>query len=337
MAKTSFALLQPFVELNEYSYYESGCVCKSGSDEDIKNSIKKINEDVEKARIAQMIPGLVAGISIKGKTVWTEAFGQTDIENNVKTRTDSVWRMASISKSLTSALVGELIEKGLIDLQKSIHHYLSAQIFPVKQWNGKNVTITVEQVMSHTAGLRNVKLPDDAEKIHNFKNVTQTLDQFKDDPLIFEPGTDFKYSNYDFQIIGAIIESVLNETYENAINKMFNELGMSSTFAERHEMIIPHRVHYYMRSDSPYIQYYPNLIKSEKVEILNALIIDDLVSLEADWPAGGLVSTVPDLLKFGNYMLNSYKGVNDSKTGIKVKNLIKQKISFQLKIIVESY
>jgi CubicO group peptidase (beta-lactamase class C family) len=228
--------------------------------------------------------------------------------------------MASISKALTSALMARLIEKGLIDLEKSIHHYLSPKIFPIKQWKGKNVTITVKQVMSHTAGLRVTKLPDDSEKIYYFKNVTETVGQFKDEPLIFEPGTKFEYSNYGFQIIGAIIESVLNETYENAMNKMFKELGMSSTFAERHEMIIPHRVRYYMKSDSFFIKYFQNTTNTKKVELLNALLYDDLVSLEAGWPSGGLVSTVPDLLKFGNYLLNSYKGFNDSKSGTTMKS-----------------
>jgi CubicO group peptidase (beta-lactamase class C family) len=125
IAKTSIALMQPSVELNEYSYYESRCICNSGSDEGIMNSIIKTREDIEKAKIEQMVPGLVAGISIKGKTDFTEAFGQTDIENDIKTRTDSVWRMASISKALTFILMAKLIEKGLIDLEKSIHHYLS--------------------------------------------------------------------------------------------------------------------------------------------------------------------------------------------------------------------
>jgi CubicO group peptidase (beta-lactamase class C family) len=210
-------------------------------------------------------------------------------------------------------MIGRLIEKGLIDLEKSIHHYLSPKIFPIKQWNNKNVTITVKQVMSHTACLRFTKIFEDFKKIYNFKNVTQTLEQFKDDPLICEPGTSFNYSNYGFQIIGAIIESVLNETYENAMNKMFKELGMNSTFAERHEMIIHRRARYYLLSNSPI---HENLNNVTKVEALNAPIIDDLVSLEAQWPSGGLVSTVPDLLKFGNHMLKSYKGVVDAKIGI---------------------
>jgi serine beta-lactamase-like protein LACTB len=296
----------------ENSYFQNQCVCKSDSEEDIKNAIKKTEDDIEKYRIADMIPGVVAGISIKGKDVWTQAFGETDIENNVKTRIDSVWRIASISKSLTTALIAKLIEKGLIDLEKSIHEYLSPKIFPIKQWNNKNVTITVKQIMSHTAGLRVSKFPEDFQKIFWLKNVTQTVERFKDEPLLSEPGTNFNYSNYGFQITGAIIESVMNETYENAINKMFKELGMSSTFAERREMIIPHRTRYYLKNNSPINENWKNVTK---VELVNAPIIDDLESLGAQWPSGGLVSTVPDLLKFGNYMLNSYKGVIDTKLG----------------------
>jgi serine beta-lactamase-like protein LACTB len=310
LLKLSFALLQPLVE---NSYFQNGCVCNSGNDEDMKNAIKKTIDHIEKVRIAEMIPGVVGGISIKGKDVMTEAFGQTDIENDVKTHKDSVWRIGSISKSITSLMIGRLIEKGLIDFEKSIHHYLSPKIFPIKRWNNKNVTITVKQVISHTAGLRVTKISEYFKKIYNFKNVTQTLEQFKDDPLISEPGTNFNYSNYGFQIIGAIIESVLNETYENAMNKMFKELGMNSTFAERHDMIIHRRARYYLLNNSPI---YENLNNITKVKVLNAPIIDDLVSLEAQWPSGGLVSTVPDLLKFGNHMLNSYKGVVDEKISI---------------------
>jgi len=308
LVKTSSSISLPPLEFSGNTYFQNECVCKSGSEEDIKSAIKKTNDDIEKIRIEGMTPGVVAGISIKGKDSWIEAFGQTDIENNVKTHKDSVWRMGSISKSLTSSLVGKLIENGLIDLDQSIHHYLSPNIFPIKQWNGKNVTITVKQVMSHTAGLRVTKFPDDLTKIYNFKNVTQTLSQFKDEPLIHEPGNGFNYSNDGFQVIGAIIESVTNETYENAINKRFKEIGLSSTFAERHDMIIPHRARYYMKNNSA---------NNTKVEIVNAMILDDLVSFEAQWPAGGIVSTVPDLLKFGNFMLNSYKGVVDEKSGIK--------------------
>jgi CubicO group peptidase (beta-lactamase class C family) len=311
LVKLSLALLQPSIE---NTYFQNECVCNSGSNEDINKAIQKSIDFIEKARNDELVPGVIAGISIKGKNVMTEAFGQTDIENDVKTHKDSVWRLGSISKSLTTLMIGRLIEKGLIHMEKSIHDYLSPKIFPIKQWNNKNVTITLKQVMSHTAGLKVTKIRDDFKNIYNLKNVTQNVELFKDEPLIFEPGTNFKYSNYGFQIIGAIIESVLNETYENAVNKMFKELGMSSTFAERHEMIIPRRARYYLKS-SFYPNYVENWKNSTKVEILNAPIVDDLVSLEAYWPSGGLLSTLPDILKFGNYMLKSYKGVIEENSG----------------------
>ena len=99
---------------------------------------------------------------------------------------------------------------------------------------------------------------------------------------------------------------------------MFKELGMSSTFAERREMIIPHRTRYYLKNDSPISENWKNVTK---VELMNAPIVDDLLSVEAQWPSGGLVSTVPDLLKFGNYILNSYKGIIDKKSGIVLKHI----------------
>ncbi len=210
LIKLSFALLQPSIE---NTYFQNECVCNSGSDEDIKKAIQKSIDFIEKARSEELIPGVVAGISIKGKDIMTEAFGQTDIENDVKTYKVSVWRLGSISKSLTTLMIGRLIEKGIIGLEKSIYDYLSPKIFAIKQWNNKNVTITVKKVMSHTAGLRVTKIRDDFKNIYNLKNVIQNEELFKDESLIFELGIKFKYSNYGFQIIGAIIESVLNETY----------------------------------------------------------------------------------------------------------------------------
>ena len=256
------------------------------------------------SRKVDMIPGIVAGVNINGTTVWSQGFGLIDVENDVKTRVDSVWRLASISKALTSALIGRLIDEKLLDLNKSIHEYLKPSVFPIKQWNNTNVTITLGQVMSHTAGLHITEFPQDFLRNLIFNNVTETIELFKDEPLIFAPGSNWNYSNYGFQVVGAIIESVLNETYESAINKMFKKLEMNSTFCERREQIIRHRARYYMLDTS----------QKEMPKLHNNPIFTELVSFEGWWPAGGIISTVPDLLKFGAHMNKWSKGVNDSKT-----------------------
>ena len=267
-------------------------------------AIKKSVVFFENTLKNHLIPGIVAGVSINGSQVWAQPFGLTDIENNVKTRVDSVWRLASISKSLTSALIGKLIDEGRVGLDKSIDEYLSPNVFPVKKWNGKNVTITVGQVMSHTAGLHVMDEPGDLFIRLSYENVTDTLAPFKDMPLIHAPGAAFNYSNYGFQVIGAIIESVLNKTYESVVNKMFEDLEMNSTFCERRERIIPHRSRYYQtvqNSDGKWV-------------LANCPLFDDLVSLESYWPAGGIVTILPDLLRFGSHINKWSKGLNTTKT-----------------------
>jgi hypothetical protein len=109
-------------------------------------------------------------------------------------------------------------------------------------------------------------------KTYNFENVTQTVEQFKDQPLLFEPRNDFAYSNYGFQIIGAIVESVLNETFEKAINDMLKEIEMNSTCAEKHDMIITQRVRYYSKDNEDLMNV---------TQVLNAPNFDDLVSIVA--------------------------------------------------------
>ena len=144
--------------------------------------------------------------------------------------------------------------------------------------------------------------PDDLMKEFIFTNVTDTLRLWKDEPLLHAPGSQFNYSNYGFQVVGAVIESVLNQTYESAINRMFKDLNMNSTVCERRESIIPNRSRYYM------------IDPSNNNTVINDPIYDDLVSLEAGWPAGGIVSTIPDILRFGSHMIKWSKGGNDSNT-----------------------
>ena len=162
--------------------------------------------------------------------------------------------------------------------------------------------------MSHMAGLRQTEMPQDFNRYYGFKNATQTLSQFKDVPLLSAPGTEMHYSNYGFQVLGAVIEAALNRTYESAINEMFRQMGMNSTFCEKQNVLIPHRVRYYMRSDSTYLDETEREHDPNKVKLLPAFIADDIWSANSWHTSAGIVSTADDLLTFGNYMLDSFKG-----------------------------
>jgi serine beta-lactamase-like protein LACTB len=281
-----------FKLVENFKYYES---LEFNNTEDVIEDARHV---IESWRAQTSVPGVVIGLSIKGKDIWTEGFGQIDIENDVKTDKDSVWRLASISKPLTAALVAKLIDSQVVDLDQSIYEYLPKDLFPEKTWNGIKVNITLREVLSHKAGFHLTKLPEDFEHIFEAQNVSQTLELLKNEKLLFNPGTEYSYSNYGYQVIGAIIESVLKNTYQNEMKKMFLELGMKTTFAEERETIIEHRPRYYASNSNG--------------KTVNVDIIDDLFSYEGWWPSGGMVSTVSDLLRFGNAMLSAYNGHNES-------------------------
>ena len=178
----------------------------------------------------------------------------------------------------------------------------------------------IGQVMSHTAGLYTMNGLDFdlviQKSIGVYNNVTEIATTFRDRPLDFLPGTQFNYSNYGYLLVGAVIESVLNQTYESAINQMFRELDMNSTVCERRELIIPNRARYYL------------LDENDPTKLVNDPIIpNELLSMEAMWSAGDIMSTVPDLLRFGSHMIKWSKGIQNSPKCNK-KNLKIQFCSF---------
>jgi serine beta-lactamase-like protein LACTB len=275
-----------YIDLNYQPYYK---------DPKMKSVIIKSRDSVEIVRNTLNIPCICVGISINGSNLWAEGVGYSDIENGVKCHKHTSMRLASISKPITSILVGLLIESGKLELDVNINEYLSIEQFPKKRYNNKEFNITLRQLMSHTAGIRESKY-EDFTTIHNFTNITQTLSLFANDDLIAEPGTKFHYSNPSWNLVGAIIESVLNETFDIAINSMLNQaLGMLSSSAEKQEIIVPYKAKYYQKNNLTH-------------ELENSDFIDDIsASIEKWWPSGGILSTVGDLLHFGNSVIKSYE------------------------------
>ncbi|XP_054158396.1 serine beta-lactamase-like protein LACTB, mitochondrial [Oppia nitens] len=217
------------------------------------------------------VPGSVVAFSLNGKTVWSEGLGLADIENTVPTHLDSPWRVCSISKSIASVLIGQLLERKVVDLDKPINNYLPLNLFPIHQYNGTNYTLTLRLLMSHLAGLHVTKHPDDFRQFFRATNVTQMIGLFNREPLLVKPGTEWLYSNYGSQVVGSVVEQVLNSSYAVEIEKLFVQLGMSSTRIERHEQLVKHRPKYYELS--PYGSTNP---------VQNGELIDEIVWQQTD-------------------------------------------------------
>lgn len=123
----------------------------------------------------------------------------------------------------------------------------------------------------------------------NFENVIQALDLFKDDPLIFKPGSTFLYSTHAYTLLSAVVERATNHRFLDHMMKMFRELGMLNTVPDENDPIIYNRSRFYHLN--------------KKGRVVNCPYVDNSYK----WAGGGFLSTVGDLLLFGNALLYSYQ------------------------------
>jgi len=157
----------------------------------------QIEAAVSKFMASTHVPGLSVAVVENGAYEWASGFGLADAENNAPASEYTLFRLASISKSLTATAAMQLEEQGKLDLDAPVQKYCPA--FPPKPW-----PITTRQVMGHLAGIRHYKGgPDDLE-IGNTKHfdspIQAGLDFFKNEALLSEPGKTFHYSTQGYTL-----------------------------------------------------------------------------------------------------------------------------------------
>ncbi|XP_037049028.1 serine beta-lactamase-like protein LACTB, mitochondrial [Bradysia coprophila] len=173
----------------------------------------------------KIIPGLVISVSVRGEQKWLEGFGVANIEHNIPMTGDAVMQIASITKSFTVGLASRLMQEGKLDFDLPIKEYfLFHQDVPDKKWNHKIANVTLRQLLQMTAGIPESPEDDEIGKCLRCANQTDRLILMQDKQLDFEPGTNFTYSNYGYELVGAVIESVLdaNKTFDGAMTEMID-------------------------------------------------------------------------------------------------------------------
>src|SRR5439155_3946530 len=132
-----------------------------------------------------------------------------DLELNVPIKTEMIFRLGSMTKQFTSVAILQLVEQGKISLQDSLQKF-------IKDFPYKGYKITIENLLTHTSGIKDytqLDLPDPFIRRKDFA-PKEIIDLFKNEPLEFQPGTKFKYSNSGYFLLGYIIESISNKKYQ---------------------------------------------------------------------------------------------------------------------------
>ena len=219
-------------------------------------------------------PGMSVAVGIDGAIVWAEGFGYADVENRVPVWEETKFRIGSVSKPLTAAAVGLLVQQGVLDLDAPVQQYVPGS--PEKRW-----PVTSRQVAGHLAGIRHYN-GDEFLSTVRYETVSQGLEIFQGDTLLFEPGERFSYSSYGWNLISAVIEGASGQEFLPYVQEnVFDAIGMTHTVADYSDSIIPHRTRFYERNRDG--------------SVVNAPYVDNSYK----WAGGGFLSTPSDLVRFG--------------------------------------
>jgi D-alanyl-D-alanine carboxypeptidase len=215
-----------------------------------KNYYKEIDSLIKTTNVRQF-NGVIL-IAEKGKIEYSKAYGFANFENKAILKIDDQFEIMSNSKQITAVLILREVEKGKIDLKLPIKNYLPELS---QTWAD---SVTVHQLLNHTHGISSIEKP-----------------------LLFKPGTDFKYGNLSNILLGKIIEFSSKRTYTEMANELFKSLKMKNTFAyskEKMQNVVSGHIN-----------------KENSFKVVNSTQID-----EESIPADGIITSAKDLTIWNN-------------------------------------
>lgn len=221
-------------------------------------------------------PGVSVLVAKDGKTIYQNGFGTANFELGVKAQSKNVYEIGSITKQFTAVAILMLEEQGKLNVNDEITKFI-----PDYPTQGK--TITIHHLLNHTSGIQSYTGMQSFMKLaRTDMTPTELIDKFKNEPMEFDPGTQFKYNNSGYILLGHIIEVVSGKSYEDFIQThIFDKLGMTNSYYGSMKRLIPNRASGYSETESGY---------------RNA----DYLSLTLPYAAGSIMSTTGDLLKWQN-------------------------------------
>lgn len=220
-------------------------------------------------------------IAKQGKVLFSRGYGFANAEHNIPNSPKTVFRLGSITKQFTAVAILQLQEQGKLNTQDPISKYLPE--YP----QGKKIKI--HHLLTHTAGIPSITGFPNLSEIQRHPSTPEgVIAYFANLPLEFEPGSDCKYSDSGYIVLGAIIETVSGVSYEKYIqDHFFLPLGMKATYFDHNQSMIPHRAAGYGMGT--------------KGEMVNAEFID----MSFPHGAGSLASTVEDLYRWDRALMEN--------------------------------
>jgi len=228
---------------------------------------------VARMKTAFGAPGLQLAVAVDGKIVWSRVCGLADVARSTATTRTTLFRIGSVSKTFTATALARLAQSGTVDLDVPVQTYVPT--FPEKRG-----TITLAHLASHQAGIRHYR-GGEALSTDRYESITDSLRIVAADPLLFRPGSDYSYSSYGFNLLGAALEGASGERFVEVLRReVFAPLGLEHT-----------------RLDVPGVRGRAALYEVRGDRSAEPA---PTVDLSDRYPSGGLVSTAEEVARLGS-------------------------------------
>lgn len=231
------------------------------------------------------LPGLAITVRKHGEVVFQKGYGYADIEANIKVDPKrTVFRIASVSKNIAATALAQMVKENGIDLDASLYDYVP--YFPKKEYD-----FTIRQLANHTAGIRGYKGMEYG--LNQPYSIKESLRIFKDDDLLFKPGTVYHYNSFDWVLISLAMQEASGVLFEDYVReKVLLPMGLLNTFGEPiesdkieiDEEVAGHMATFYSRRKSGFRKAMP-------------------VNNHYKLAGGGYLSTSEDIANFGQAYL----------------------------------
>ncbi len=190
----------------------------------------KIEAAVDRAMENGQIPGVAIGIVKDGELAYANGFGLADIAGDTPVSSQTLFQIASVSKTLVAVAILQLAEQGLVDLDAPVTEYLP--YFTLTEPESRDITI--RQLLTHTAGM-----PDVANWIAEVRNQELRTDEMaleeyirslNDESLQILPGESFMYSSIGYDVLGDVIAKASGQSFEEYMrDSVLIPLGMKNS------------------------------------------------------------------------------------------------------------
>ncbi len=224
------------------------------------------------------VPGIAITV-LKDKNIYFQkGYGYANREEKIPVDPkNTIFRIASVSKPIAATALAKMVQEGLIDLDTSFYSYVP--YYPIKKYD-----FTIRQLANHTAGIRGYRGKEYA--LNQPFSIKESISVFRDDELLFEPGTAYFYNSFDWVLISLAMEEICGAPFETLVQQYVLEpLGLKSTFPEEKDFRPPNTAAFYSKRLNGFTKATP---------------VNNFYKLAG----GGYLSTSEDIARFGQAHLN---------------------------------